>query len=315
MRTILKLLGIFALVAVIGFSMVACGNDGDPTSPPADTTAPALGAGSVNRTSDTTATIGFTTDKAGTAYYLVQNSGAAAPANTAVKAGTSLGAVTVGANSGKVVTLTAGAKDIYVVVEDSSCNISSPLKIEAAAYTFYATYAIGDTGPAGGIIFYVSPGGFSMTGIAGTCHYLEVSPADLTGGTGSQATMRWSTATNYLYCPVTNGTLGTIGSGKNNTAIIIAAESVAYPGNTYIYAARACSEYRGGGKDDWFLPSKDELSEMYKAKGNPGIPATNGFWSSSQFDVNRVWVRSFDINNETPANKDGDAYVRAVRAF
>lgn len=36
--------------------------------------------------------------------------------------------------TGKSVTLTAGAKDIYVVVEDSADNISAPLKIEAAAY-------------------------------------------------------------------------------------------------------------------------------------------------------------------------------------
>jgi len=51
-----------------------------------------------------------------------------------VRAGTSLGAATLGVNSGKTVTLTAGARDIYVVVEDTAGNISAPLKIEAAAY-------------------------------------------------------------------------------------------------------------------------------------------------------------------------------------
>ena len=100
---------------------------------------PTLSAGSVNRTSDTEATIDFTTDEAGTAYYLVQNSGDSSPANTAVKAGTSLGAVASGANTGKAVTLTAGAKDIYVVVEDAAGNISEPLKIEAAAMPGTAT--------------------------------------------------------------------------------------------------------------------------------------------------------------------------------
>ena len=100
-----------------------------------DGTAPTLSAGSVTRTSDTAATIGFTTDKAGTAYYLVLASGAAAPTSAAVKAGTSIGAVTVGANTGKAVTLTAGARDIYVVVEDAAGNISIPLLIPASAYT------------------------------------------------------------------------------------------------------------------------------------------------------------------------------------
>ncbi|GHV37889.1 hypothetical protein FACS1894187_15810 [Synergistales bacterium] len=99
-----------------------------------DATAPILSGGSVTRTSDTEATIGFTTDEAGTAYYLVAASGATAPDKAAVKAETSLGAVSMGAVSGKDVALTAGAKDIYVVVQDAAGNISQPLKIEAAAY-------------------------------------------------------------------------------------------------------------------------------------------------------------------------------------
>ncbi|MCL2067847.1 MAG: hypothetical protein FWG99_10325, partial [Treponema sp.] len=99
-----------------------------------DTTAPVLSDGSVSRTSDTAATISFTTDEVGTAYYVELTSGATAPASATVRAGTSLGAATLGANSGKAVTLTAGARDIYVVVEDAAGNISAPLKIEAAAY-------------------------------------------------------------------------------------------------------------------------------------------------------------------------------------
>lgn len=76
-----------------------------------DITPPVLSSGSVNRTSDTAATIGFTTDKAGTAYYFVVNSGASAPTSMAVKEGTSLGSVS-GTVTGKAVALTAGAKDI-----------------------------------------------------------------------------------------------------------------------------------------------------------------------------------------------------------
>ena len=118
---------IFALLCAMALIFaVSCGEPED------DTTAPKLSAGSVSRTSDTAATIGFTSDEAGTAFYSVVNSGAAAPANTAVK--TSLGKVNKGANSGKAVVLTAGAKDIYVVVEDSSGNLSAALKIAAAAY-------------------------------------------------------------------------------------------------------------------------------------------------------------------------------------
>ena len=99
-----------------------------------DVISPVLSAGNVSRTSDTEGTIDFTTDKAGTAYYLVVNSGVSAPTSAEVKEGASLGAVSAGAVTNQSVTLTAGAKDIYVVVEDSAGNISTPLKISVAAY-------------------------------------------------------------------------------------------------------------------------------------------------------------------------------------
>ena len=239
MRKIFKLLGIFALVSVIGFSMTACDN----------------GTGGDTHTHDFSG-----------AWTVISTT---YPAQSAQKC--------------------------------TGCS--------ATGGTPRST-ALGDTGPGGGIIFYVSTTAFDTNK-----HYLEVSPANLTGGTGSEATMRWTTATGSPY-PATSGTLETIGSGKNNTAIIIAAESAAYPGDTYIYAARACIEYRGGGKTDWFLPSKDELNEMYNARTYVGI-STEYFWSSSQsvdYD-NYAWGQNFDLGNQTYGNKYGVYSVRAVRAF
>ena len=98
-----------------------------------DTTAPILTSGMVSRTSNTEATIGFTTDEAGIAYYTVVSSGESAPSKEAVVAGASLDSVS-GTVTGKSITLTSGAKDIYVAVKDAVGNISEPLKIEAAAY-------------------------------------------------------------------------------------------------------------------------------------------------------------------------------------
>ena len=46
-----------------------------------DTTPPTLTAGTVNRTSDTEATVTFTSDEAGTYFYKVVDSGAEAPTN------------------------------------------------------------------------------------------------------------------------------------------------------------------------------------------------------------------------------------------
>jgi len=93
-----------------------------------------LSNGSVNRTSDTQATIGFNTNVDGTAYCIVLSEGAAAPSKETVRAGESAGAVTTGAASDLGVTLTAGARSIFVVVEDAAGNLSNPLKITAAAF-------------------------------------------------------------------------------------------------------------------------------------------------------------------------------------
>jgi len=114
-----------------------------------DEAAPVLSGGSVNRTSDAEATIGFATDEAGIAYYLVQTGMESYPANTAVRAGTSLGAVSTEA-MGKAVILQAGAQDIYVVVEDAAGNISEVLKITAAEYiaaVLSGTATIDNTAP------------------------------------------------------------------------------------------------------------------------------------------------------------------------
>jgi hypothetical protein len=164
-------------------------------------------------------------------------------------------------------------------------------------------YSIGDTGPAGGIIFYVNAGGFTMTGIAGTCHYLEAAPANMA------TTLAW--ASSGFYETDISGTGTAIGTGKANTAAILAVDANAP-------AARACSEYSGGGKNDWFLPSKDELNELNKAKRKTGLPTEGIFWSSSQlysFVDTDAWSQNFNYDSQYSTNKNSPRYVRAVRAF
>ncbi|MDR1800526.1 MAG: hypothetical protein LBQ95_01580 [Lachnospiraceae bacterium] len=97
-----------------------------------DVVAPVLSNGTLSRTSDTAATIGFTTDDAATAYYYVTDNGTTAPDKAdIVKNGTSLGTVSKGDNSGLAITLTKGAKDVYVTVTDAEGNIATPIKLLA----------------------------------------------------------------------------------------------------------------------------------------------------------------------------------------
>lgn len=97
-----------------------------------DTTAPTLTAGTATRTSETAATVKFTSDEAGSYYYAVVESGATTPTINTSETGTSCDTTeqTISLNnlSG------AGAKDIYIVAKDAVGNISDVLKMEIPAY-------------------------------------------------------------------------------------------------------------------------------------------------------------------------------------
>lgn len=96
-----------------------------------DTTAPTLTGGSATRTSETAATVKFTSNEAGSYYYTVVESGAAEPGVNSSGMGT---ACDTTEQTISLTTLTAGAKDIYIVVKDAAGNISDKLKIEIPAY-------------------------------------------------------------------------------------------------------------------------------------------------------------------------------------
>ena len=102
------------------------------SSPTLDETAPKLSNGSATRDSETTATVKFTSDEAGTYYYAVVESDGDAPADLTT-IGTS-GTCVTGTNTISVTGLSGlGAKDIYIVVKDAAGNVSQPLKITIPA--------------------------------------------------------------------------------------------------------------------------------------------------------------------------------------
>lgn len=87
-------------------------------------------------------------------------------------------------------------------------------------------------------------------------------------------------------------------------------------------AAEYCDTLDAGGYSDWFLPSKDELAEVYNelfTKGyqyNFPIVADSTFWSSSEESNVAAWYHDFYYNNQGGASKATiNGRVRAVRAF
>jgi hypothetical protein len=122
------------------------------------------------------------------------------------------------------------------------------------------------------------------------------------------------------------GCLGTNISGAGGTAIGTGAQNTIDIENgctTIGIAADICANLTLGGFNDWFLPSKDELNEMYQniglgnalGLGNIGGFATNYYWSSSEDGTNFAWLQYFDNFFQIYGSKDYTSKVRAVRAF
>jgi hypothetical protein len=167
----------------------------------------------------------------------------------------------------------------------------------AAIAAVKTVYKVGDTGPAGGIVFY------DKGDADGGWRYLEAAPMDQSRG------IQWY---NRKHLDIKTGTA--VGTGKANTEAIIAAQGEGG------YAAMLCKKLSLGGFSDWFLPSLGELDLMNKnlKKAALGGFGSSWYWSSSQYNdyySYDAWFYSFLEDFKSNNNKNGDIAVRAVRAF
>lgn len=158
-------------------------------------------------------------------------------------------------------------------------------------------YEIGDTGPAGGLIFYINDSDSDVW------KYLEAAPSDQ----GSD--IAWGCSGTLL-----DGADGTaVGTGAQNTIDIITGCTTAG------IAAKICDDLILGDYSDWYLPSRDELNLMYinlSQNGLGGFDSLTPHWSSTELDATFAYIQYLENGSQTQSNKDYDFYlVRAVRAF
>ncbi len=100
-----------------------------------------------------------------------------------------------------------------------------------------------------------------------------------------------------------------IGGGMNNTNSIIA-----LGGTTASYAAKSCRSYNGGGYNDWYLPSQDELNKLFLNRAIIGGLSGVWYWSSSDAGIYGM-IQHFSTGSQSTNYKYGTFYVRAVRSF
>ena len=147
-------------------------------------------------------------------------------------------------------------------------------------------FRIGDTGPAGGIIF------FDQGNHSGGWRWMEAAPVDL-GPVVFATEVIPVNAIRHFGFRVRTAAWGewggdrssrALGAGKSNTEHLMSLAN--NRGGGFGWAVRLAAMYELNGFDDWFLPSQDELNHMY---GNLHMRRLGNFrseryWSSSMGD-------------------------------
>ncbi|MDC0231121.1 DUF1566 domain-containing protein [Aureispira] len=96
---------------------------------------------------------------------------------------------------------------------------------------------------------------------------------------------------------------------------LIAAPSDQSTYEDWATAVNLCANYTGGGYSDWFLPSKDELNQMYLNKTAIGGFSNYIYWSSTEVHPNSAWTQNFDHGGTGLLYQGYTFNVRAIRAF
>jgi hypothetical protein len=252
---------------------------------------------------------------------------------------------TTGALTGTPNTV-AGATTYTVTATNASGSATKTFTLTVTS----VVYTVGQRGPGGGIVYYVSASNFTSTGSTcnTTCKYLEVAPAGWNNGTvvANDPLLVWSTNTSLTTGQdiVTASTQGIaamsayekfnwkIGQGFYNTSVMKVAGATST-------AQAAVLAYAGGSTaGQWFIPSMNELNELCKyARGQTTgvltVACTSGgtlktgtaddlggfvatyYWSSSEYDALGARLQSFKVGYQGTDGKSNADYVRPVRAF
>ncbi len=242
----------------------------------------------------TTTSVSLITATTATSGGNITNDGGAAVTARGVCWGTSSNPTTAGtytidgSGTGEFVSNLAGltSSTLYYVRAYAQNTMGTAYGDEVSFTTLFLP-VIGQT-YGGGVIFYID-------------------------GTGQHgliaATSNQSTGAPWGCDGTSIGTSTAIGSGQANTTAIVNGCSTAG------IAARLCDDLDLNGYTDWFLPSKDELYQMYVQKSF--IPGFTGgwYWSSSEASSANAYMQDIGTGEQTYVTKAYQPNVRAVRAY
>lgn len=157
-------------------------------------------------------------------------------------------------------------------------------------------YEIGDTGPAGSIVFHVDDCGGLEAAVVDQSDSVEWCPPLLIDDIAG--------VDNILDSAIPDSH-----SGALNTSLIAAEcgpTSAAGIAANYVWP---------NGQTDGFLPNKEELDLLYDQRTVVGGFAFEPYWSSSEFGNDDAWFQAFGSGSQGIGSKNNAFRVRAVRAF
>jgi YD repeat-containing protein len=205
-----------------------------------------------------------------------------------------------------------------VSIPDSSIG-NSPLfdnRLETNIRTIGVIYNKGDTGPGGGIVFYITSDG----------NYFEAAPSDVQ--TDPSAPSPTSAEIQHLSSS-TGCVAGTplIGSGRISTQLFT--DNCPSDSGQPEYAAEAAVSYISpNGTDDWFLPSIAELNRLYQydqyafsSDNNAEVNLAGKLWSSTEVTSSTAlpgtsaFYQDISTGQISPSGKTSTFSVRPVRQF
>jgi hypothetical protein len=250
-----------------------------------------------------------------------------------------------GSVSGATITSSSGAFTVSFTTPVALASDVSRMTLQSASHVAYScaldlVCSLGDTGPGGGTVFYVSAAGFNCgpnhtsTGspTGGLCNYLEAAPANWSGGQDpARAFVPPSFTTeipNHPKPPKTNST-SELGLGYKYSEIVAAVSA------DKTYAAGRARTYNGGGRSDWYLPVTTELNQLCKyvagqawvsdttictGSSNPslGMSTEDGYWTSSgtsEYAKAAMMQRMLNGIQEEKFYVHIGAKIRPIRAF